>query len=115
KSQSISEYDILKDYFLQKNIIINDNRFDDILYKLRVADRNELRINRNLKDILKKIQNQYDLILISSHIKQFVERELKMFGLSDFFKEIIYTHNAETVELLKNQTVISNLEQLNIQ
>ncbi|MBP7653338.1 hypothetical protein KA977_07940 [Candidatus Dependentiae bacterium] len=119
---TINEYDIIKKFFGIKNIMINEQQFDEMVYKLRVADRNEIRINRELKDVLLRIKEKFDLILVCSVIKQFAEKELKMFKLTDFFSKIIYlppnfdinNNNDKNFSVIKNKKIITDFNQLSI-
>jgi len=115
---------LLRDYFLINNLTDKTAAvFDEILYKLRVADRNEIRIDRELKNILQRLNNSYLLVLVCNANKQFADRELKLFKLTDYFTEIIYippivktdaNFNANQYSELAGKQIITSFEQLSV-
>ncbi len=84
-----NEKNLIIGFFENKNIPITD--LPELIYKLRIADRNEIKINRQLKDKLSDLNKKFELTLLCNAIEEIGRRELNYFKLTGYFKRIIFT------------------------
>jgi len=92
-----NEKEFILDFFKTNNIEISN--VSELVYKLRIADRNELRIDKKLKETLEKLKVEYRLILLCNAIEEIGLREISYFKLYNYFDNIIFSNEYFTLEV----------------